>query len=335
MYRTLFAIIFVIASSQCFGAAKCHGQFINPITLVDWKAMFPLYIAGAKVAKSNNDAATPTPKGGAICTCSGRYPFVYGVPVSFWQPFRAVDVTRKPYCMVNLGGTEVPIGVKTATSDIANNVSSDLGRGHQIANYHVHWYVYPLLLWMNILTDVACMESEDFDIAYMTELDPMWGDDELSSWIAPESLIFANPIAQSACIADCAASTFAKPIDTLFWCAGCQGGVYPLSGTVPYHQSAMDSTTLIAERMLFKLHRQGLLHGSMGTRGMCGKYPMLWWKKSQYKLQVVNPSINKDKANSTNAIGKTVVPWSFGKDLDPANGDFGYIVWRRKECCVL
>lgn len=330
----VIAVIFLMISFGVQAGAKCHGHFINPITHVDWKALFPLYIAGVKVAKSSNDATTVATKSGAICTCSDRQPFVYGVPIAFWQPFRAVDVTRKPYCMVNLGGMEVPIGVKTANGDIANNIAADLGRSHQVASYHVHWYVYPLLLWMNILTDVACMEHEDFDVAYMTELDPMWGDDELSSWIAPESLIFSNPIAQSACIADCAASSFATPIDSLFWCAGCQGGIYPISATIAAHQSAMDSTTLAAERMLFKMHRQGLLHGSMGKRGMCGKYPMLWWKKSQYKLQVVNPSINKDKINSTNAIGKTVLPWSFAKDLNPANGDFGYLVWRRKECCV-
>jgi len=78
-----------------------------------------------------------------------------------------------------------------------------------------------------------------------------------------------------------------------------------------------------------------LLHGSMGKRGMCGKYPMLWWKKSQYKIQVVYPSINKSKYTSTNVVGKSVFLWSTGKDINPLNGDFGYLLWRRKECCVL
>jgi len=331
----LISLLLITFSNSVFATAKCYGRFINPITHVDWKALFPLYIAGFKVVASNNDKTTTTPRREVICTCNDRYPFIYGIPVAFWQPFRAVDVTRKPYCMVNLGGMQMPIGITAPNGDIANDTTTGLGRGHQKAFYHVHWYVYPLLLWMNLLTDLACMESEDFDIAYMTELDPLWADDELAMWITPESLLFGNPVAQLACIADCAAASFATPIDSLFWCAGCQGGVYPLSGTIAAHQSAMDSTTLEVERMLFKLHREGLLHGSMGKRGMCGKYPMLWWKKSQYKIQPVYPSINKNKSTSTNAIGKTVLPWSLAKDLNPMDGDFGYLVWRRKECCVL
>lgn len=326
----------IIVSNNCWAVAKCHGRFINPITHVDWRALFPLYIAGVKVASSGNDNTSAAPASrDVICTCSNRAPFIYGIPVAFWQPFRAVDVTRKPYCMVNLGGMQMSLGANAPTGDIANTVAVDLGAGHQKSFYHVHWYAYPLLLWMNILTDLACMEHEDFDIAYMTEFDPMWADDELSLWTTPEAVLFSNPIAQAACIPDCAASNFSRPMDSLFWCAGCQGGVYPLSGTIAAHQSAMDSTTLVLEKMLFKLHRQGLLHGSMGTRGMCGKYPMLWWKKSQYKIQVVYPSINKSRLTSTNVVGKSVILWSAGKDINPLNGDFGYLLWRRKECCVL
>ena len=334
-FITLIALIVLYSPATFGGIAKCHGRFINPITQVDWSALFPLHIAGVKVASGNDDKATVAPKRDVICKCGDRYPFVYGIPVAFWQPFRAVDVTRKPYCMVNLGGMQMPLGITTPSGDIANDTTAGLGRGHQKAFYHVHWYVYPLLSWMNLLTDLTCMEVEDFDVAYMTELDPMWSDDELAMWVSPESLLFGSPVAQLACVADCTASSVATPIDSLFWCAGCQGGVYPLSGTISAHQSAMDSTTLELERMLFKLHREGLLHGSTGIRGMCGKYPMLWWKKSQYKTQVVYPSINKNKSFSTNAIGKTVMPWSFAKDLNPFDGDFGYLVWRRKECCVL
>lgn len=99
------------------------------------------------------------------------------------------------------------------------------------AFYHVHWYVYPLLYWMNLITNLACMLPESFDIAYLTELDPLWNDDEISMWLNPEVVLFANPLAQLACAADCMSTVTGTPHNSLFWCAGCQGGVYPLTGT--------------------------------------------------------------------------------------------------------
>lgn len=108
----IVALILSTFSNPAFASAKCYGRFINPITHVDWSALFPLYIAGVKVASSGNDNSTVAPRREAICKCNDRHPFVYGVPVAFWQPFRAVDVTRKLYCMVNLGGMQLPIGMK-------------------------------------------------------------------------------------------------------------------------------------------------------------------------------------------------------------------------------
>src|SRR3546814_10200868 len=33
------------------------------------------------------------------------------------------------------------------------------GRSQSTAKWHVHWYVYPLLYWMEILTDFVCFEQ--------------------------------------------------------------------------------------------------------------------------------------------------------------------------------
>lgn len=331
--RFWVTLMCLIAASSAFaGAEKCKGAFINPITDVDWMALFPIHIAGAKIADPSPEGLTPDPFSSPLCACGNPVPRI-GIPIGFWQPFRAADVTRKPYCMVNLGGMNLNLGLPTPKGDITNNSTSDLGRNQQTAFYHVHWYVYPLLSWMNFLTDILCLEHEDFDVAYLTELDPTWADDEIGMWLTPESAIFANPLAQTACIADCAASTFGKSL-LMPHCAGCQGGVYPVTGTLPFHQSGADASTLMVERMLFKLHREGLLWGSIGKEGICHKYPLPWWRKNQYKLQPVYPSVNKIPGLKTNPIGRTTFVWSIGKDLDPLNGDWGYLIWRRKECCV-
>src|SRR3546814_1441818 len=76
---------------------------------------------------------------------------------------------------------------------------------------------------MVILTDMACLEQSSVDIAYVTEIDPLWQDDTLTALINPEVALFANPLAQTACAADCGAATGKLPLDPLFWCAGCLG----------------------------------------------------------------------------------------------------------------
>ena len=70
----------------------------------------------------------------------------------------------------------------------------------------------------------------DFDMLYVSELDPTWNNDELAFFTNPEASLVATPVAQAACPADAVASTARHPIDKLFWCAGSWGFIYPLSG---------------------------------------------------------------------------------------------------------
>ena len=92
--------------------------------------------------------------------------------------------------------------------------------------------MYPLLSWIGVLLDLGCLEGGGLDIAWASELDPAWLDDELSFLLNPEAALFANLPAQAACAADCAASSAGLPLDPMFWYAGCQGGMYPLPGNV-------------------------------------------------------------------------------------------------------
>ena len=76
----------------------------------------------------------------------------------------------------------------------------------------------------------------------------MWNDDETAFgqcpfFLNPEAAIFGNPIAQASCAADSIAATAGFSIDALFWCAGCQGSMYPRTLSVfgtcggPYRRS--------------------------------------------------------------------------------------------------
>ncbi len=330
--------VLLISCISCFlitgpvvASHKCYGKFINPITEVCWKCLFPLMIAGQKIADPLKDKATPDGYKSFFCVC--KDPPRVGIPIGFWEPFRVADVTYKPFCMVNLGGMDLKINLKTPAGTVGARRGGKTGR--KTAFYHVHWYVYPLLVWMNMVTDLACMTFEEFDIAYMTELDPLWDDDELSIWLNPEVALFANPIAQVACAADCAAASIGKPINALFWCSGCQGGIYPLTGTLGFHNGGADASTLILQKMVFKLHREFLLWGTMGVKGACGLYPMPWWRKDQYKFQMTYPKITKNAKQACNPVGRTTFFWGSNKEYPFKGEDFGYLIWRRRDCCVL
>ncbi|NMV20790.1 conjugal transfer protein TraU, partial [Vibrio parahaemolyticus] len=90
----------------------------------------------------------------------------------------------------------------------------------------------PLLVMLDLFMDGNCNADGymDFDLMYLSELDPTWLNDELAFFTQPEAAAVANPLAISACTADAASSTLGKPIDQLFWCAGSWGHLYPLSG---------------------------------------------------------------------------------------------------------
>jgi conjugal transfer pilus assembly protein TraU len=217
----LCAVLFLPGRASA-SAAACDGHFVNPITDICWECLFPITIGSIPVA-AGNVADTENPAS-PIQICPMGVFYRIGLAIGFWEPMAITDVTRSPFCLVNMGGIKLDIGkVGLGVGEQENN---------EVPNvfYHVHWYKYPLIAWLNIITSVGCLQGGDMDIGYLTELDPMWNDDQLSLIINPEAALFGNVIAQGACAADAAAS-LVKPVDALFWCAGSHGSLYPFTGT--------------------------------------------------------------------------------------------------------
>ena len=316
----ILALILPVAGS----AAACHGRFPNPLTDVCWRCIFPIHIGPARISMGMEDAGAAPP---LICTCPAPPPlFVrFGLGVSFWEPARVAEVVRTPFCAPLLGGVE-----------LADLSTVPAGTGHAgpaggEAYYHVHWYAFPVLAWMNLLTDLACQDQGGFDLLYLTELDPLWQDDELSFLLNPEAALFANPAAQAACAADCLAASAGFPLDNLFWCAGCQGSMYPLVGSTAHNTGGIDTSLLLTQRMASKLHRQLVARDTSTSAALCGPVPQPIMRKGQYKTQLLYP---RPRPHDAQPLGRLSQPWGAGGEYPVRGEDWAYLIFRKRTCCA-
>ena len=325
---TWFIVVFTLNTTSITFA--CPGRFVNPLTDICWSCLFPLSIGPVKVnSGGREDTENPSH---IPCLCP-RPPLptpVPGIPIGFWEPVRLVDVTRIPFCMVSMGGLKLG----NSTHHYGSHGTKGSSRA-QSSFYHVHWYVYPVIYWLELLVDFACLEHQNFDVAYLTEFDPLWNDDELSFILNPEAVVFANPIAQAACTADCVAASSGFPNDALFWCGGCQGSLYPFTGNNSAHNSGVQSSLLMTQRLMAKLHRELLLWGTSGQEGLCQKYPQPIIKKTQYKTQMTYPRPTTRGPLACNPLGRTEVFWGSGREFPYQGEDFGYLIWRKRNCCIM
>ena len=198
-----------------------------------------------------------------------------------------------------------------------------------------HYMMYPVMEVMGMFMDTMCLNyGVGVDIGYMTEIDPLWQDDELMAFLQPEALLFGNPISNLACVADATAAQINYTLDPLFWCAGSWGNIYPLTGNT-LNKDYVEDAASIAARLIYKLHRESILWESSGYPTVafyCYDYAMPIWLKSSYRLQIISPMAH----STATGIGRSGMLWDYGKNIPfAADDNFSFMVFKKKECCVL
>ena len=301
------------------------GRWVNPITDVCWKCLFPMTLGNIQLASGpQKDTANPS---SPIQICPVGVLYRVGLAIGFWEPMAMVDVTREPGVMVNMGGFKIDLG-RTGTG-----TSGQSDRPAAGAFYHVHWYKYPLIFWLNIITSLGCLQTGDMDIAYLSEVDPLWNDSTLSMLINPEAALFGNVVAQAACAADAVASAAGMSLAPLFWCAGSQGTMYPLTGYTSGEFSPLETSLLVGERMAFKMHREGLVWNSVGAdNAVCNQYPSPIIPKDRWRYQMVNMYPEATNCHPFGAITQT---WGMKHNSPSSKKNFGYLFWRKRNCVFL
>lgn len=335
--RTIICIIVaIIWPLNASASVTCQGRFVNPISDICWSCLLPISIGPVSVGKGGVPAKRDTKNPSSpICGCTKKNIPVPGISLGFWEPARMVDVTRTPYCMVGLGG------VQLGPNDVKKISSYNRSYGKRISHdsfYHLHYYVYPLVYWLELITDLICLEQAGFDVAYLSELDPIWNDEKLQTLLNPEVFLFGNPLAQGACALDCASATLDMPRDELFWCAGCLGNIYPWSGANADHVGGVQNSSLLTARIIAKMHRIGLAKrtstSSSAINGeLCRKDTELKIKKSQIKLQMVYPK-SSSGAMGCWPIGLSDMAYSSFREYPQDGQDWSYVIWRKCNCCA-
>ena len=306
--------------------AACYGKITNPVTDVCWDCVFPIKVGGAQLSKDGiNDPVTDA---SAVCVCQKGVMLAAGMNLSFFEPLRTVEIVRTPWCFPSLGGVTIETGVRAASHGRSASRGKTEEKSHT-AFYQAHWYHTPWLFILESILDTNCLEQSPWDLAYMTEVDPIWDDAWASFVLAPESALFSNPAAVAACAADCVAATLGSPRNELFWCDGCRGSLYPLAGWVASMTNPLSTWHLLTSRMTVKLAREGLLWAAYGKRGQCSPYFEPIPRKDVWRTQLVYPKAE----TSCYALGASRSFAGPGR-VTPIKGEDGAILlWRKRDCC--
>ncbi len=303
-------------------------------TDICWACLFPIRVSGVQITPG---VAPEKSSKQVFCICQEGSSGIYkpGIVTAMWEPARLIENVRKPGCSPSLGGVTLPLGSRRShgrlVQDNENTPNDVLIAG---SFYHSHLYAFPLLQILDLYTPTKCNADSylDFDIISFSEIDPTWANPTLAFFQHPESAAVANAVARGACAAETALLTAGKePLETLWWCTGNWGGIYPLSGS----GSAQDinrNTALISARVLSQQHRRGLARRTMGDENLCRAsiYPTI--PKSQYKMNQFWP---KSMTQAGVWLGKPTYLWEGGtnRHLPGTSNDNIYMIWRWTDCC--
>lgn len=331
---------FIPRSEAAIGCSASPASMLQIFTesIATLYNIFPITIAGVPINIDNLPTANEL-GGLPVCICMAGVPPLprIGLTFGWWNPEATIETVKAPFCFPtlgfgfgSLGGQYFGEGWAGQQQGASSNTSGYSTERQVYAN--VHWIKYPVFALLGLLTDVTCLNLTEagIDFLYISEIDPTWRDDMLSSIINPEAILFANPIAQIACIPDSVASTAGFPIDPLFWCMGSWGSSYPLAGNAGGNQIMANAG--LAARTIYRMGRMLLLWQTVGMVSLCQPIPMPIWLKSEFSIYEGFPMLWPLRM----PIGRTDMIWGAGMNppVPSRDDNFVWFVYQHHECCM-
>ena len=281
-----FSPINTMADVGCVDAKVMSGKLITNIC---WDCVFPIIVMGVPISGKNGLDRVPSgaaKKPACICYDEAHVP-AFGVQTSFFQPNRLVELQRVPGCSSVLNGFRFPFSRVNQGTD--GRITENSHAANDWLTYrHYHYYSFPVMRMLDMFLPKQCTAGGflDLDIMFLSETDPTWSNDELAFFTNPEAALIASPLGALACVPDAVSANFGKPIESLFWCAGSWGSIYPLSGSVFGRDGVLRTTSLLATKAIAALHRRGLEWKTMGNDTMCGGQIAPYLPKNQYRISL-------------------------------------------------
>lgn len=286
--------------------ARCPDAKIMGVGMINkicWGSLFPIRFGGRLIFPAKDKI--PEPEGynkQLLCSCGqdlskgqlGRSGFTIG----FWQPSRAVEVVRQPYCMPLLGGLQLPIS-GTAGGERQQGYSYEkknaIHSGQLGKKVFMNWnyYSFPLLQVMKIMDMPGCTTGgfSEIGMQMFSGFFPNWYDNELAFYLNPDVGLLTMPQIMAAQPVECAAVTATRqPIDKFWLTAGCWGNLPPYVGVVNPAQRVR-AWSLLSSRTLSMLSRVpgAGIQRTTGSDVVCKPDKMPILKKSQYKFAMLFP----------------------------------------------
>lgn len=321
-----------LVSAQSIPASLCTGQFFNPMSDPDWNNIFPITIAGAQMTSGGNTVTPLMAMMPPVCTCPTIFGFpMVGIGITYWQPMYISELERRPGCLSSLGGVSV-LGGSYALLHSEQSTSYD-NTGKAANRMQVHWYEYPLFAMLDMMKSVACVSgTSGVNLAYITEVDPLWQDDAWGAVFTPEAALFSNPVATAACAFDSTTASLGLPMDVMFWCAGTWGNLYPLTGNSSHTGDPFNMNNQLQGKFIARSHRMGLMWQTIGPTAICSAHPNPVWVKSQYRFNQVAPIPRKGRAVVTGDLGKL---FQYPPVTNaPTQEHTTNLIWQGQQCCL-
>jgi len=362
------------SSGSSGGSGSGDSAMEKIINGMCWNCILPVSIGPIEFGSGWEYPDSNNPGTQYWCSCGwGEFAY-YGTEFGWWEPGYLVDVVRQKGCAYGLNGEKLDVDSSGGSSGSGSGSGgSSGGSGSSAASsigdlftelkkfgvhapnegpaesqmkegfYNTHIYQNYVMSWFQDEMDDECVIQDSEFTTYFSELDDGWNNDYDAALWAPDSLIYGNIIAQMACAGDCAVANVSTASDSMTWCAGCQGSVFPLSGRVPNQVGGVQASVLLLERMLYKVARMGQFkatHAHFGAysiiHGYCQQSNEFMLHKQHYKYQIYAPR----DSNSSPKIGGCCYPYGRSTTFVemmreyPSGEDWLHGLWQKRHCCL-